>query len=466
MPGPAVTNSHRFDPTLLREYDVRGVVGRTLHTADAYALGRAFGTIVAGQGGRRVAVGRDGRLSSPEMAAATIEGLQAAGIDVLDAGGCPTPALYFAVHHLGADGGIMVTGSHNPPDYNGFKMMLGTAPFFGADIQRLGEIAATGGFAAGQGKASAAPVLKPYIERLLKDHRPGRDLSVVWDCGNGATGPVVTALAAALPGSHRVLYPEVDGTFPNHHPDPTVPETLEGLRAAVDEAGADLGIAFDGDGDRLGVIDETGRVIWGDQLVAIYATEVLAENPGATVIADVKASQVLFDRLAELGGQPLMWRTGHSLIKNKMAETGALLAGEMSGHLFFKDRYYGFDDALYAAVRLLSLVAASDRPVSAWRDDLPDVMNTPEIRFPCSDERKFSAIAEVKAWLADRTDLSVNDIDGVRVSSGDGWWLLRASNTQDVLVARCEAQSVEALERLKGQVRDAIRKVGLDVPEF
>lgn len=461
-----MTATHQFDPTILREYDVRGVIGRTLHAADARALGRAFGTLVAEAGGRRVAVGRDGRVSSPEMAAATIDGLRTAGIDVLDVGGCPTPALYFAVHHLGADGGIMITGSHNPPDYNGFKMMLGTAPFFGGQIQRLGEIAATGGFASGDGTVETAQVLEPYLARLLRDHRPGRALSVVWDCGNGATGPVVTALADALPGSHRVLYPEVDGTFPNHHPDPTVPETLEGLRHAVAQAGADLGIAFDGDGDRIGVIDETGRVIWGDQLLAIYATEVLAAHPGATVIADVKASQVLFDRVAELGGTPLMWRTGHSLIKTKMAETGAPLAGEMSGHLFFKDRYYGFDDALYAAVRLLSLVGGSERPVSAWRDDLPSVLNTPEIRFPCAEDRKFPAIAAVKAALAGRTDVTVNDVDGVRVSSQDGWWLLRASNTQDVLVARCEAQSAEALERLKDQVRNAIRGVGLDVPAF
>ena len=461
-----MTDTHQFDPTILREYDVRGVVGRTLHAADARALGRAFGTLVAEAGGRRVAVGRDGRVSSPEMAAATIDGLRAAGIDVLDVGGCPTPALYFAVHHLGADGGIMITGSHNPPDYNGFKMMLGTAPFFGGQIQRLGEIAATGGFASGDGTVETVHVLEPYLARLLCDHRQGRDLSVVWDCGNGATGPVVTALSEALPGSHRVLYPEVDGTFPNHHPDPTVPETLEGLRHAVAQAGADLGIAFDGDGDRIGVIDETGRVIWGDQLLAIYATEVLAAHPGATVIADVKASQVLFDRVAELGGTPLMWRTGHSLIKTKMAETGAPLAGEMSGHLFFKDRYYGFDDALYAAVRLLSLVGGSERPVSAWRDDLPSVLNTPEIRFPCAEERKFPAIAAVKAALAGRADVTVNDVDGVRVSSQDGWWLLRASNTQDVLVARCEAQSAKALERLKDQVRNAIRGVGLDVPAF
>lgn len=461
-----MTGAHRFDPTILREYDVRGIVGASLTIEDAVALGRAFGTVVTESGGRRVAVGRDGRLSSPAIAAAVADGLTSAGVDVVDVGGCPTPALYFAVHQYRADGGIMVTGSHNPPDYNGFKMMLGTAPLFGADIQRLGTIAADGAYASGQGAVETVSVLEPYVSRLLEDHTVGRDLTVIWDCGNGATGPVVTALAAALPGTHRVLYPEVDGTFPNHHPDPTVPETLEGLRAAVADVGADLGIAFDGDGDRIGVIDETGRVIWGDQLVAIFAEEVLTERPGATIIADVKASETLFDRIAALGGTPLMWRTGHSLIKTKMAETGAPLAGEMSGHIFFRDRYYGFDDALYAAVRLLSLVARSERPVSALRDALPEVFNTPEIRFPCSEARKFAAIDGVKAALAGRTGISVNDIDGVRVSSADGWWLLRASNTQDVLVARCESQTADGLTRLKDQVREAVRGVGLEVPEF
>ncbi len=461
-----MTDAHHFDPTILREYDVRGIVGDTLSTEDARALGRAFASIVAEAGGTRVAVGRDGRLSSPDMAAAVADGINAAGIDVIDVGGCPTPALYFAVHHFDADGGVMITGSHNPPSYNGFKMMLGKGPFFGADIQRLGRIAGEGAFATGAGTRETADVLEAYTERLLRDYRPGRPLTVVWDCGNGAAGPVVTALADALPGRHTVLYPEVDGTFPNHHPDPTVPETLEGLRAEVARTGADLGIAFDGDGDRIGVIDEKGRVLWGDQLVAIYATEILQEQPGATIIADVKASQVLFDRIAELGGTPLMWRTGHSLIKTKMAETGAPLAGEMSGHLFFKDRYYGFDDALYAAVRLLGLVANVEEPVSALRDALPDVLNTPEIRFPCSEERKFSAVEEVKASLNGRPGIRVIDVDGVRVTSDDGWWLLRASNTQDVLVARCESRTADGLDHLKAQLREAIEGIGLEVPEF
>jgi len=461
-----VSETHRFDPTILREYDVRGIVGRTLRAEDARALGRAFGTVVATKDGRRVAVGRDGRLSSPEMAAAVIDGLISAGIEVIDLGGCPTPALYFGVHHAAADGGIMVTGSHNPPDYNGFKMMLGTGPFFGADIQHLGEIAATGRYAAGSGSVEAVSILEPYVDRLLADLRPGRDLTVVWDCGNGAAGPAVTALCQRLPGRHRVLYPEVDGTFPNHHPDPTLPETLEGLRAAVAETGADLGVAFDGDADRIGVIDERGRVIWGDQLVAIFAAEILRERPGATIIADVKASQTLFDRIAALGGAPLMWRTGHSLIKTKMAETGAPLAGEMSGHIFFRDRYYGFDDALYAAVRLMSLVAGGPAPVSALRDVLPAVVNTPEIRFPCAEERKFAVVEAVEAALAGREDVAVSDIDGVRVTSADGWWLLRASNTQDVLVARCESGSDAGLSRVKDQLRAAVDGLGLEIPDF
>ncbi|EDP61412.1 phosphomannomutase [alpha proteobacterium BAL199] len=457
--------AHRFDPTILREYDVRGVIGKTLSPTDAEALGRAFGTCVRRAGGKRVTVGRDGRLSSPDMEAGVVAGLRAAGIDVLRVGGCPTPGLYFSVYELKADGGIMITGSHNPPDYNGFKMMIGTRPFFGADIQTLGPIAAEGSYAEGHGSVEDVDLFEAYVARLLKDYRPGKPLTVVWDCGNGATGPAVEALVARLPGTHTVLFPEVDGTFPNHHPDPTVPETLEILRKAVAEAGADLGIAFDGDGDRIGVIDEKGRVLWGDQLVAIYATEVLAEHPGATIIADVKASQVLYDRIAELGGKPLMWKTGHSLIKTKMAETGAPLAGEMSGHLFFKDRYYGFDDALYAAIRLLSLLARSDRPISAMRDDLPEVMNTPEVRFPCSEERKFTVVTEVRAALVGQKGIQVNDVDGVRVTSEDGWWLLRASNTQDVLVARCESKTEAGLERLKDQLRAALSGVGIAAPD-
>ena len=461
-----MSDRHVFHRTLLREYDIRGVVGDTLFEADARAIGRTFGTRIVENGGTSVATGRDGRHSSPAMEQALAEGLASTGLTVHRIGGCATPELYFAVHHLSTGAGVMVTGSHKPPDYNGFKMMLGTGPFFGVDIQGLGALAATGNCAAGSGTMVDDDIAAAYVSRLIQGNRIKRSLSVVWDCGNGAAGPSVEALCRILPGTHRILFAEVDGDFPNHHPDPTVPENLETLIETVTETGADLGIAFDGDGDRIGVVDDKGRILWGDQFVAVLAEDVLAEQPGATVIADVKASQVLFDRIAELGGTPLMWRTGHSLIKTKMAETGAPLAGEMSGHIFFKDRYYGFDDALYAAVRLIELLSARDEPLSAVRDRLPQMINTPELRFFCSEERKFPAIDEVKGLLAARTGLEVSQVDGVRVQTTDGWWLLRASNTQDALVARCESATEAGLARLKTELATILREVGLEPPAF
>lgn len=461
-----MTDAHSFHPTLLREYDIRGVVGDTLFEADARAIGRAFGTRVLENGGTSVATGRDGRHSSPAMEQALAEGLASTGLTVHRIGGCATPGLYFAVHHLRAGGGVMVTGSHNPPDYNGFKMMIGTGPFYGADIQALGALAAAGGYTNGGGVLVDENIATAYVDRLLQGNRIKRPLSVVWDCGNGAAGPSTEALCERLPGTHRILFPEVDGDFPNHHPDPTVVENLKTLIETVAETGADLGIAFDGDGDRIGVVDDKGRILWGDQLIAILAEDVLAEHPGATIIADVKASQILFDRVAELGGVPEMWRTGHSLIKTRMAETGAPLAGEMSGHIFFKDRYYGFDDALYAAVRLIETLGARSEPLSTLRDRLPQMMNTPELRFPCSEERKFSAVEDVKLWLEGREGLEISRVDGVRVKNPNGWWLLRASNTQDVLVARCESDTEAGLAVLKNDLAEALRAVGLDPPRF
>src|SRR5262245_3707968 len=351
--------AHKFDPTVLREYDIRGIVGRTIHPADARAIGRTFGTLVRRKGGRRVALGYDGRLSSPELAAACAEGLAAAGVDVMSIGLAATPMLYFAVYHLDVDGGIQITGSHNPPDYNGFKMMMGKKSFFGADIQTLGAMAAKGDWESGQGSVQSREILPDYAARLLRDVKPGKKLKVAWDTGNGAVGVCIRAVVDNLPGEHIVLNERVDGTFPAHHPDPTVPANLRQLMAEVEKRGCDLGIAFDGDGDRIGAIDGKGRILWGDQLMVLWARDVLEDHPGATIIADVKASQVLFDEIARAGGKPLMWRTGHSIIKSKMAESGAPLAGEMSGHIFFGDRWYGFDDALYAAVRLLSFLARS-----------------------------------------------------------------------------------------------------------
>jgi phosphomannomutase len=458
---------HDFDATVLREYDIRGIVGRTLHPADAFAIGRVFGSIVARAGGRTVVVGYDGRLSSPDLESALVEGLAASGMDVARIGRGPTPMLYYTATVRRAAGAVMVTGSHNPPDYNGFKMMLRGRPFFGPEIQEIGRLAATGDVVeSAPGNVQIIDVSADYVTRLLSDWDGGdRLLNVVWDNGNGAAGEVLQQLVGSLPGRHTVLFPEIDGRFPNHHPDPTVPKNLAHLIAEVRRRGADIGVAFDGDADRIGVVDDTGEIMFGDQLMVMLARDVLRARPGATIIADVKASQVLFDEIARAGGRPLMWKTGHSLIKAKMAEVGCPLAGEMSGHIFFADRWYGFDDALYAAVRLLGIVARMSGKVSELRAALPHVVNTPELRFPCDDQRKFAVIAEVAARLK-AAGAKLSDIDGVRVQTDDGWWLLRASNTQAVLVARAEATSPEGLERLKAALVEQLEKSGLAAPDF
>ena len=456
--------AHKFDSTILREYDILGIVGGTLHVADARAIGRTFGTLVRRKGGKRVALGYDGRLSSPELAAACIDGLTSSGVDVVRIGLVSTPMLYFAVWHLEADGGIMITGSHNPPDYNGFKMMMGKKSFFGADIQALGAMAGKADWESGQGKVEEQNVLADYAARLLKDVQPGKKLKVAWDTGNGAVGVSIRAVVDKLPGEHFILNEKVDGTFPSHHPDPTVPKNLEQLVAEVKRKGCDLGIAFDGDGDRIGAVDGKGRILWGDQLLILWARDVLKTRPGATIIADVKASQALFDEIVRAGGTPLMWKTGHSLIKTKMAELKAPLAGEMSGHIFFADTFYGFDDALYCGLRLLNIVANARESLAAMRDKLPQLVNTPELRFDCPEDRKFKIVEEVKARLK-QAGAKVNDIDGVRVSTPDGWWLLRASNTQAVLVARCESANEEGLERLKGDLRAALAASGVSLPD-
>src|SRR5271156_349904 len=377
--------SHHFDPTVLREYDIRGIVGRTLHPADAFAIGRVFGSIVGRNGGKRVAVGYDGRLTSPELEQALVDGLRASGMEVLRIGLGPTPMLYYTATTQQTDGAVMVTGSHNPPDYNGFKMMLGRKPFFGQQIAQIGTLAEAGDVVPeAVGFEQTFEIADDYIARLLADWDGGdRMLKVVWDNGNGAAGDVLAKLVASLPGEHVVLNGEIDGRFPAHHPDPTVPANLAELIAAVRKQKADIGIAFDGDADRIGLVDDSGEILFGDQLMVLLARDVLKEHPGATIIADVKASQVLFDEIAKAGGTPLMWKTGHSLIKSKMAETGSPLAGEMSGHIFFNDKWYGFDDALYAAVRLLGIVARGTQSVASFRQSLPHVVNTPELRFDC-----------------------------------------------------------------------------------
>ncbi|WP_133364646.1 phosphoglucomutase/phosphomannomutase PgmG [Qipengyuania sediminis] len=459
--------SHRFDSTVLREYDIRGIIGETLGPDDARAIGRGFASLLREAGGSRVAVGYDGRVSSPMLEHALIEGLTASGCDVVRIGMGATPMLYYAeASQEDVDGGIQITGSHNPANYNGFKMVFQGRPFFGADIQTIGQLAAAGDWADGAGRVESREVEDAYVERLLK----GLDginpealarLRVGWDAGNGAAGPVLEKLAARLPGEHHLLFTDVDGNFPNHHPDPTVEANLEDLRALVADKRLDFGVAFDGDGDRIGAIDGQGRVIWGDQLLSIFAEDVLARHPGATIIADVKASRALFDRVAELGGKPLMWKTGHSLVKSKMKETKSPLAGEMSGHIFFADGYYGFDDALYGAIRLIAASARLGKSVTQLRGEMPAMVNTPELRFQVDESRKFAAVEEVRARLA-ASGAEVNATDGVRVSTPDGWWLLRASNTQDVLVARAESNDATGLERLMLQIDEQLAASGIE----
>jgi phosphomannomutase len=455
--------THTFDPTIIREYDIRGNVGKNLNEADALALGKAFGTMVIRAGGKSIAVGYDGRTHSPMFEAALVKGLISTGANVVRIGLGPTPMLYFAAKD--ADAGIMVTGSHNPPDQNGFKMLMaknliGGGPIYGAAIKKLAEISAANDYVSGAGGVSVSDVSEAYITRMLQDYQGKLPQNVVWDCGNGAAGDIVTRLTQKLPGKHTLLFADIDGNFPNHHPDPSEPHNLIDLQRAVAANKADLGIAFDGDADRIGAIDGQGRILAGDQLLAIYAHEVLKTHPGAVIIADVKASQVLFDKVAELGGKPVMGKTGHSLIKVKMAETKSPLAGEMSGHMFFADKYYGYDDAIYSGVRLVSLVSASEKALAAWRDSLPQTINTPELRIPVDEARKFAVVDEVKLRLK-KASAQVNDTDGVRVLTADGWWLLRASNTQAVLVARCESQTEAGLERLKALLREQLQASGL-----
>ena len=452
---------YELDPTLLRKYDIRGTVGENLSISDARAIGRTFGSIIRDSQGHFVCVGRDGRLSSPDLADGLIEGLIGSGVAVVDIGLSTTPMLYFASKMLDAPGAIMVTGSHNPANYNGFKLVLGNSPFWADDIRSLGCKCARGNWFKGTGAQLSVDVQDAYVNRVLKDYKSDRDLKVVWDAGNASVGPTLHELVRKLPGQHIVLNDKVDGNFPAHHPDPTVPENLTQLIETVTGMKYDLGIAFDGDGDRIGVVDGEGRIIWGDQLLIIFAEELLSRCPGVDVIADVKASQVLFDEVSRLGGNPVMSAPGHSVIKSLMAESGAPLAGEMSGHIFFADGYFGYDDAIYAAIRLLDILARSDYSLAEMVSAQPQMINTPEIRIKVSEEEKFSIVTRILEM--GRTDgLALNEVDGLRVSGDDGWWLLRASNTEDALVVRCESQDETGLNRLKETVSDYLDKAGVD----
>lgn len=491
---------HIFHPTILREYDIRGVYGETLFEADAHALGRCFAAVVRGAGGeagaraaagaRKVVVGRDGRLSSPALEAALVAGLAAGGVDVVRIGLAATPMLYFAEASTpDVQGGIQVTGSHNPRDHNGFKMVLAGAPFFGPDIARLGAMAAElaradsgvadrgagdrgamdqGGNALRTGTVEDRDVLPAYVDALLEglaglDAEHLAALRIGWDAGNGAAGPALERLTTRLPGEHHLLYSEVDGRFPNHHPDPTIPANLADLQALVAAKRLHFGVAFDGDADRIGVVDARGRVIDADPLLAIFARDVLARHPGATVIADVKASRTVFDAVRALGGHPLMAPSGHSHVKARMKRTSALLGGETSGHFFFADDWFGFDDGLYAAVRLIAASARLGTSVTALGEAVPRLHTTPELRFAVPDARKFAVMSEVRERLR-ATPANVDDLDGVRVDTADGWWLLRASNTQAALTARAESATPEGLARLVGEIDRQLAASGLSRP--
>jgi phosphomannomutase len=454
--------AHKFHPSILREYDIRGIVGETLSESDAYVLGCAFGTTIIRNGGKRVCVGYDGRESSPVFADHLINGLISTGVDVENIGRGPTPMLYFAVKDRKADGGIMITGSHNPASYNGFKMTLQNSSVFGEAVQQLGILAETADYAQGEGKVTLPDIKDEYVARLLKDLKTNKAFKIAWDNGNGAAGEILRRLVKQLPGEHILLYDDIDGTFPNHHPDPTVDKNLVDLKKTVLDNNCEFGIAFDGDGDRIGVVDEKGNVLRCDALLAIYAKDVLARNPGAAIIGDVKCSQVMFDEIERLGGKPVMWNTGHSLVKAKMAEENAPLAGELSGHIFFKDGYYGYDDALYCAIRLMNAAAEADGPFSSLSAHLPTLFNTPEVRIEVAEEGKFDLVPQIIENLEEKqtADFIINDIDGIRVTTPHGWWLIRPSNTQNALVTRVEADSEEALKKLKTMVEDALAQIG------
>lgn len=442
-----------MNPLIFREYDIRARVGIDLTDEEVFLLGRALGAYYRRQGKSRLVVGRDCRLSSPAWQARLMEALVASGCQVMDIGMCPTPVLYFAVRHLEAHGGIIVTASHNPPEFNGFKICNGYHTIFGKEIQDLLALLRQGDFISGAGSVEAQEIIPAYEDYLAHNLNISRPLRMGLDAGHGTAGAVALPLFRRLGCEVWPLYCEPDGRFPAHEPDPTIPANLEDLTALVLERGLDLGVAYDGDGDRLGVIGPQGEVIWGDQLLVLFSRAVLADHPGAAIIGEVKCSQRMYDDVARHGGRPLMWKTGHSLIKQKMQEEGALLAGEMSGHLFFADRYFGYDDAIYATGRLLELLGETGQSLTDLLADLPSAFITPEIRRDCPDEQKFRVVESVKARL--KVLYSINEVDGVRFSHPAGWGLVRASNTQPALVLRFEAASKEALQ----EIEDVVEKI-------
>ena len=443
---------------IFREYDIRGEVPDELNPETVYRLGLAFGTYFHEHGAVRIALGRDCRLSSPQLHEALLNSLVDSGMNVTDIGMIPTPILYFSLFFLDLDGGIQITGSHNPPEYNGFKICLGKTTIYGEEIQKIREIEATGNFYKGEGSVEETDVIAPYLDYLKENIKPGDFAKrVVVDGGNGVGGMIAAEAYTGMGVEVERLFCEPDGRFPNHHPDPTIPENLKDLIARIPKSSSDLGIAFDGDADRIGVVDHEGHIIWGDQLMIIFSRDLLERHPGSKVIGEVKCSQVLFDDIKRHGGEPIMWKVGHSLIKSKLKEEGALLAGEMSGHLFFADRYFGYDDAIYAGARLLEILTRKGKSIKELLSDIPRMVNTPEIRLDCPDEKKF----EVVKTLAEdfKKEHQVIDVDGARVLFDGGWGLVRSSNTQPVLVLRFEAQDEKRLEEIRKIFMDKLKAV-------
>lgn len=445
-----------LNPEIFRQYDIRGTVGKDLDADVAELVGRAYGTLLLRMGGKAAAVGRDNRLSSPELHEALVAGIRATGVHVYDTGLHPTPVLYFALFHLPVQGGVQVTGSHNPPEMNGFKVAVGTSTLYGEQIRKLYELIRDFDFERGRGRREESEVVSEYVRTIRSRIVLERPLEVVVDAGNGTAGPIVPDLLRELGCDVVPLYCELDGRFPNHHPDPTLVEAMQPLIAKVRETGAEVGVAFDGDADRLGVVDERGEIVWGDRLLALFAREVLARQPGAAILFEVKCSQALVEEVERLGGRPVMGQTGHSLIKERMRQENAPLAGEMSGHIFFADEYYGYDDAIYAACRLLRLLSREKASLGTLLDQIPSYPSTPETRVDCPDELKFRVVQEIGDEF--RREYSTIDVDGVRVLFGDGWGLLRASNTQPVLVMRFEAYTPERLEEIRSLFVQKLRR--------
>ncbi len=450
-----------FPQTIFREYDIRGIVPDEIDEKFAYTLGQAFGTYMIERSKKVLAIGSDCRPSSPELKKALIAGLNSTGCDTIDVGVIPTPLLYYALYKLDVDGGVQITASHNPSEFNGFKLCDGKEALYGDAIRSFHTRMSKGEFATGKGHAQKYPnLMTDYLDEITRNiHMKQRRLKVVIDAGNGTAGPLAPELYRRLGCDVIELYTEMDGTFPNHHPDPVVPENLVDLIRTVKESGADLGIAFDGDSDRIGVVDENGKIIWGDRLLILYARDVLSRNPGAVIIYEVKCTMLLEEEIQKYGGTPLMWKAGHSLIKAKMKETGALLAGEMSGHMFFKERFYGYDDAIYAGARLLEILSQRDEPLSSLLADLPETYASPELRISCPDDIKFQVVHEIVNYYKTQTHLKVIDVDGARVEFQEGWGLIRASNTQPALVLRFEAKTRHALNTIKEHMVTRLKEI-------